>query len=358
MDRRKTLLSMFDATGLGLEIGASYNPLLPKAQGYRVETLDHATQAELQSKYRDNPGADADAIEPVDHVSDGRLMVEVIGRDKTYDFIVASHVIEHAPDILGFLKDCEALLKPGGVLVLAVPDMRYCFDRFRPRSSLGAVIDAHREGRRRHTRASLIDRIAYNSRLDDRPGWSRTCTGTQRLQFDLETVPAIAAKYESGAYVDTHGWQFTPSSFRGLVEDLFSLGMIGLREERFVETPIFEFFTILSREGQGPGLSRLELLEAVLDEEAESAALFRRTVAERDLLKTADAGLQEQYRRASAAMQTTKKAAESESLPCEIQQWKAQAQQLERERQAFLRSRSWRLTAPLRAVTRAFKTRQ
>jgi hypothetical protein len=30
-----------DLTGLGLEIGPSYNPLLPKSEGYRVRTADH-----------------------------------------------------------------------------------------------------------------------------------------------------------------------------------------------------------------------------------------------------------------------------------------------------------------------------
>ena len=31
------------------------------------------------------------------------------------------HVIEHMPDLFGFMRDCEALLKPNGVLTLAIP---------------------------------------------------------------------------------------------------------------------------------------------------------------------------------------------------------------------------------------------
>jgi 2-polyprenyl-3-methyl-5-hydroxy-6-metoxy-1,4-benzoquinol methylase len=47
----------------------------------------------------------------------------VIGERHRYDWIVASHVID-VPNLVAFLIDCEALLKPGASLVLAVPDKR------------------------------------------------------------------------------------------------------------------------------------------------------------------------------------------------------------------------------------------
>jgi len=43
MDRNDRIKSMFDTYGFGLEIGPSYNPLLPKAEGYNVEILDYAS---------------------------------------------------------------------------------------------------------------------------------------------------------------------------------------------------------------------------------------------------------------------------------------------------------------------------
>ena len=40
MDRVQILTSMFDPSGFGLEIGPSYNPLVPKSSGARIETID------------------------------------------------------------------------------------------------------------------------------------------------------------------------------------------------------------------------------------------------------------------------------------------------------------------------------
>ena len=103
LNRTELLFSMFDPSGFGLEIGPSYNPLLPKRRGYNVEIVDHADAATLREKYRDN----ASRIEEVDYVSDGRSLLETIGHEQRYDFIFASHVVEHVTDIVRFIQDCE-----------------------------------------------------------------------------------------------------------------------------------------------------------------------------------------------------------------------------------------------------------
>jgi hypothetical protein len=43
---------MLDKSGSGIEIGPSFSPIAPKAQGFKVKTLDHATADELREKYR------------------------------------------------------------------------------------------------------------------------------------------------------------------------------------------------------------------------------------------------------------------------------------------------------------------
>jgi hypothetical protein len=52
-------------------------------------------------------------------------------RSFRYSYIVASHVIEHTTDLLGFLVESEKRPRPEGVLVLTVPDKRFAFDVLR-----------------------------------------------------------------------------------------------------------------------------------------------------------------------------------------------------------------------------------
>jgi SAM-dependent methyltransferase len=42
-------------------------------------------------------------------------------RDATYDFIFASHVLEHIPDDQKAIREIRRILKPGGIAILPVP---------------------------------------------------------------------------------------------------------------------------------------------------------------------------------------------------------------------------------------------
>jgi SAM-dependent methyltransferase len=347
---------MFDASGFGLEIGPSYNPLLPKADGYNVETLDHANGTDLRQKYATTHGIDPSKIEDVDHVSDGRPMHEVIGEKGRYDFIVASHVIEHTPDMLGFLQDCEALLKPDGVIVLAVPDIRFCFDRYKPITSIGEIVQAHHEKRTRHTLASLFDHIAYFCEVDGAAGWPQADTREAALKYDLPKPGRFIADHSDGRYVDSHAWQFTPSSFRMIIEALHQMGQLRFREAAFAGSDIFEVFAVLSTTGQGPGMTRQELLLASLDEAASVAPAYRALEASSasaasllkraenlEVLLTGERTQQEALLAKAAALQD--RVMELEIL------FKAESDL----RQSLESSTSWRMTSPLRSIVNAVR---
>lgn len=267
MPRKQLLLSLIDTTGQGLEIGPGFNPLLPKAEGWRVHTLDHGTREELVRKYA---GADVDTsrIEEVDHVSRGASVFDAIGREGAYDYIVASHVIEHTPDLLGFLLDCQRLLKPHGVLALAVPDKRFSFDVLRPLSSTGEVLQARLERRQRHTPGRIFDEGAYNVLRGGALAW---CADNQDALSFFRPLADARALYEQvlqadAGYIDIHAWQFTPSSFRLIVNDLHEIGALGLREAAFHDGLGGEFITSLSLDGAGPQVSRLTLAQRSFEE--------------------------------------------------------------------------------------------
>ncbi|MDO9706895.1 methyltransferase domain-containing protein [Paracraurococcus lichenis] len=251
MSHRNTRL----LAGLGrddelIEIGPSFNPVAPKAEGWRVTIVDHASQQDLVTKYAGG-AVDTARIEPVDVVWTGGSLPEAVPEELHGRFaaLIACHVIEHLPDFLGFLRSAETLLDPGrGALLLAVPDKRFCFDFFRPPSTTGQFLAAHRAGRRLHTPAAMFDHVAYSATDAGQAGWSaRQLTGL-RLEHRLDQAMAEMEGAEAAKdYTDCHGWQFTPASFELAVLEFGALGLTDWRVEWLEPQPAVEFLVRLVR---------------------------------------------------------------------------------------------------------------
>jgi len=144
MDRRETVLSSIDRDGIGLEIGPSHAPIAAKKDGFNVEVIDHANAEDLIEKYAGDR-VDVNSIEEVDYIWHGESYAELTGKKSHYDWVIASHVIEHTPDIVSFLLNCNEVLKDDGMLSLAIPDYRYIFDQYRAPTGLAKVLEAFHE---------------------------------------------------------------------------------------------------------------------------------------------------------------------------------------------------------------------
>ncbi|MDX1491848.1 MAG: class I SAM-dependent methyltransferase [Pseudohongiellaceae bacterium] len=263
MSRRDTVMQFLDSDGLGLEIGPSHNPVAPKREGFRVEIIDHLSQEELLEKYRDHK-LRLDRIESVDYVWNGETYSELTGKTKHYDWVIASHLIEHTPDLIEFLNGCAEVLKDDGVLSLVIPDKRYCFDHFRPLSSLGQVIDAHVQKRVQHTSGTLTDYFLNVVHLNEQGAWDSGSQGQYSFVHSIDQARSfITQDSKQESYTDVHAWCFVPHSFRLLIDDLNNLGLIQIKEIGFTNTKENEFYISLGREGTGSGLSRLELQQRI-----------------------------------------------------------------------------------------------
>jgi hypothetical protein len=265
MDRSDLALKYVDLNGRGLEIGPSYSPLVPKASGAFVEIVDHANRDELVVKYRSyGLGSELLArIEPVDYVWQGGSLLDIIPYRGTYDYIVGSNFIEHTVDLIGFLSDCEALLNQDGRLALVIPDKRYCFDRFQPLSTIGAVIDAHHGAEAFHPAGSLVDHQAYAcKRSDERIAWGIDDLAPLSLQFPhLEgAIEALGVGLKRESYQDIHRWRFIPASFALLIHDLRTMGYHDLAILDSHGTLGYEFFATLGKGRPAEGIDRLAVL--------------------------------------------------------------------------------------------------
>src|SRR5208283_2921376 len=158
------LLGTADRAQQIVEIGAGYCPVAPKSGGWNTHVVDHASRDELRTKYA-AAAVDRQAIEEVDTVwHDGALHEAVpaalVGH---VDRIIASHVLEHIPDLIGFFDSAARLSSPDGALSIALPDRRYCFDCFKPWTTTGDVLEAHRRRPSRHSLKTAFDHVAYSA---------------------------------------------------------------------------------------------------------------------------------------------------------------------------------------------------
>jgi len=117
----------------GLEIGPLDRPLIPKGR-FRVFTLDQASKQELTPRYQGHGVHIPSVVDPDFAVGDGDFLTAV--GDLRFDYAIASHVIEHVPDMIGWLWQIWSVLQDGAVLSLAVPHAAKMFDARRRLTNL------------------------------------------------------------------------------------------------------------------------------------------------------------------------------------------------------------------------------
>lgn len=256
LDPRTKLLGGLDvASARGLEIGALHNPRFTKADG-DIRYLDHATADDLRAKYAGdgNLAPDAHRIVEVDYVwRPGQRVADAVGGE-TFDYVIASHVIEHVPNPIGWLQQLSEVLKPGGLLALVVPDKRYCFDVNRGLSTAADLVDAHLRGLETPSFRNIYDHEVNYLPVDTAKLWAgelpayshrRDVADPDRFAMDccLEQLATPTV------YRDVHCHTFTPESFLGLLETLMRLGLLDYSVRSFFPTEVghLEFFVTLER---------------------------------------------------------------------------------------------------------------
>jgi SAM-dependent methyltransferase len=188
-------------TGSGIEIGALHQPL-PLPRRAHVRYLDRMDVDGLRTHYPEL--ADLDLV-AVDVIDDGETLATL--GDGSQDFVIANHFIEHTQDPIGTLAAHLRVLRPGGILYLAVPDQRETFDRDRPLTELDHLVRDHAEG-------------PAGSRSGHFDEWARLVDG-----LSGEAAEAEARRLEAMDYsIHFHVWR--PETFLELV--LHCRGAAGL----------------------------------------------------------------------------------------------------------------------------------
>jgi SAM-dependent methyltransferase len=66
--------------------------------------------------------------------------------DGSYDFVLASHVLEHIANPIKALLEWKRVLRPGGVILIVCPHKEATFDHMRPTTSLSHLIEDYNNG--------------------------------------------------------------------------------------------------------------------------------------------------------------------------------------------------------------------
>jgi SAM-dependent methyltransferase len=203
----------------GFEIGAFDLPLVEPDEG-RCVFGDYRTTEQLKELAASAPGHNPEFVQPVDY--DLRNGYDQV--NGPFDWIAAAHVIEHIPDVIGWLRILNRILNPGGYIFLVIPDKRYTFDHHRRVSSITDLMDAHRQKLQRPSYRQVFDHAYYATSVPDADSiWRGAAIPPPPKNFAEASSRAERAEKE---YVDSHCSVFTPESFTECFCQLSESGII------------------------------------------------------------------------------------------------------------------------------------
>ena len=157
MDRWHALTAPLDLKGTGLEIAPYFNPLLDRAR-HDVRYVDCIDNNTIIRKAAENPGVVGRHVPRIDWVwTPGKPLRSCIPADVLFDYCVATHVMEHVPDTIGWLNQIFEVMRDGAVLALALPDRRYGMDYYRRETTLGDLVGNWLQAPSRPTTTQIVD---------------------------------------------------------------------------------------------------------------------------------------------------------------------------------------------------------
>ena len=244
--QEKLLYCITPAIQIGVEIGPLTAPVVTRDMGF-IRYVDHITTEDLKLKYADFRDVDTSKIVDVDYVLGDQNLSILLSPEAPFDYFVASHVVEHVPDLVGWFREIHAVLKPGGVLSLAIPDKQYCLDYYRTSTKPAEVIEAYLQQSQRPSPRQIFDHFSSAVSLHDNIGWGCPIDDTELslCHSMVEAFETTAEVYYNSSYCDVHCWVFTPASFFNLLKVLTELNLVEFKVKQFFETEGCEFFVIL-----------------------------------------------------------------------------------------------------------------
>jgi SAM-dependent methyltransferase len=228
--------------------------------------VDRATTEQLREWYSNDEKLNIEDILDVDYVWGEHSLCEATKSSESFDYCVASHVIEHIPDLVSWLQEIASILKTGGVACFVVPDKRFTFDYLRSITNIADILENYLRKIRKPSNRQIFDHFSNFVEIDIEKIWSGKID-QKRLKPLYDQRMAYGScldAIKNDRYVDSHCSVFTHFSFIDLLSSLSDLGLLDFRMKNFfgVAEGSFEFVV------------QLEKLDSSLDQESKKRIFF------------------------------------------------------------------------------------
>lgn len=324
MNRKEKITRNIDyKKSVGLEIGALSSPVLSKDEA-SIYYADHMSTEDLKKKYKSEPVILDDIVE-VDYAIAGLTLRESI-TDNKFDYVIASHVIEHVPDMIRWLDDIATILKKDGVLSLVIPDKRFTFDITRKDSTIANVIGAYIDKHKRTDSATMYDYLTeYRNKIiasEINANELKDFSFKPRRYSDDDAWDLTMTNSTGKEYVDSHCYVFTPHSFFEIIKKLTSLNLIKFEVLDFIDTSPgeLEFYVTLKKTNKKNASDKLSLVPRI-----------KKEMTKKELMKQINS-----YKKKNSELQN-------------------QNENFQKMYNNLLHSKSWKITSPLRKFVALFK---
>jgi SAM-dependent methyltransferase len=147
-------------SGEGIEIGPGHVPF-PLPPSLSVRYVDRWEPTENKSLFPEL--GDAPEFPKPDVIANLDMDRLGILADTSLDFVVASHVLEHLANPIAMLVEIYRVLRPGGRLILLIPDRHKTFDRLRSPTPLAHLVDEYQRDVREVDDEHIVDFLVGTS---------------------------------------------------------------------------------------------------------------------------------------------------------------------------------------------------
>lgn len=307
-----------------LEIGALAHPIL-KCEDGNIFYVDRLSKEELKAQFWYDPNCQSEKLIDIDFVWQQSKTLKECVKD-SFDFVIASHVAEHVPNLIGWINQIADVLNPTGQLRLVFPDGRYSFDMKRQSSRLSDLLAAWMRKLDCPDTHLVLD-FSLNKVDDHCPSTIHSYSADEfdasEFESQFEFIEALEwgeRTLDPNHYEDVHCWVLHLNLFAQLMislvsNDIIKLSCVGWYD---IEPPlIYEFMVFLSPEN---------------DRE-------KRIASWKNL-----------YEQTKTPQKVTEKV-----INDQLDDLIKKNQQLKEELDSMYTSSSWRITAPLRMIMKQFK---